>query len=149
MTPKFNPKKTKKQRQYLRKNMTKWEIRLWNDLKGKKMFRFKVRRQYGIKNYIIDFYCPALKLAIEIDGAVHYFDEKTRKDKEKNDFLKTAGIKVVRIENLDLEEDYNSMLMHLEDQFRNRANEMKVDFEEIPGSTTPCPSLQRRGDSLH
>ncbi len=47
------------------------------------MFGFKVCRQYGIKNCIIDFYCPALKLAIEIDGAVHHFDGKARKDMEK------------------------------------------------------------------
>ena len=144
----FNPKKTKKQRQYLRNNMTKWEVRLWNDLKGKKMYGFKVRRQFGIANYIIDFYCPALKLAIEIDGDVHYFAEKARKDDEKNDVLKTVGIKVVRIENLDLEEDYESMILYLEDIFRDRAKEMKVHFEEIPYSTTPGPSLRRRGGSL-
>jgi very-short-patch-repair endonuclease len=93
--------------------MTRWEIRLWSDLKGKKMFGFKVRRQYGFENYIIDFYCPALKLAIEIDGSVHYFDGKDRKDTEKNGALKTAGIKVVRIENLDFEEDYESVILYL------------------------------------
>lgn len=54
----LNPKKTKKQRRYLRNKMTKWEIRLWNDLKQKKMFGYKVRRQYGVNNYILDFYYP-------------------------------------------------------------------------------------------
>jgi very-short-patch-repair endonuclease len=49
---KRNPKKTKKQRRYLRNNMTKWEIRLWNDLKGKKLYGFKVRRQYGFDNFV-------------------------------------------------------------------------------------------------
>ncbi|MCC5940648.1 MAG: DUF559 domain-containing protein [Balneolaceae bacterium] len=80
----LNPKKTKKQRQYLRRNMTKWEVRLLNDLKGKKMFGFKVRRQYGIDNYVIDFYCPELKLAIEVDGDVHYFQDKMDSDARKN-----------------------------------------------------------------
>jgi very-short-patch-repair endonuclease len=126
----FNPKKTKKQRQYLRNNMTKWEIRLWNDLKGKKMLGFKIRRQYGIENYIIDFYCPALKLAIEIDEDVHNLDEKVKKDKEKNDYLEAEGIKVIRIENLDFEEDYESVILYLEDMFRDRAKEFKIELNE-------------------
>jgi len=130
MTPKINPKKTKKQRQYLRNNMTKWEVRLWNDLKDKKMLGFKVRRQYGIENYIVDFYCPALKLAIEIDGDVHYFDEKVKKDKKKNETLNTEGIKVIRIENLDFEEDYESVILYLEDKFRDRAKEFKIELND-------------------
>ena len=130
MTPKINPKKTKKQHQYLRNNMTKWEVRLWNDLKGRKMYGFKVRRQYGIENYIVDFYCPALKLAIEIDGDVHYFEEKVKKDKEKNGTLNAVGIKVIRIENLDFEEDYESVILHLEDLFRDRAKEFNIELNE-------------------
>jgi very-short-patch-repair endonuclease len=130
MTPKINPKKTKKQHQYLRNNMTKWEVRLWNDLKGRKMYGFKVRRQYGIENYIVDFYCPALKLAIEIDGDVHYFEEKVKKDKEKNGTLNAEGIKVIRIENLDFEEDYESVILYLEDIFRDRAKEFKIELND-------------------
>jgi very-short-patch-repair endonuclease len=124
----LNPKKTKKQRQYLRNNMTKWEVRLWNDLKGKKMFGFKVRRQYGIENYVIDFYCPRLQLGIEIDGDVHYFDEKAEKDKKKDESLETAGIKVIRIDNLDFEEDYESVILYLEDIFKERAEELKIEL---------------------
>jgi len=103
---------------------------LWNDLKDKKMLGFKVRRQYGIENYIVDFYCPALKLAIEIDGDVHYFDEKVKKDKKKNETLNTEGIKVIRIENLDFEEDYESVILYLEDKFRDRAKEFKIELND-------------------
>lgn len=110
--------------------MTKWEVRLWNDLKGKKMYGFKVRRQYGIKNYVIDFYCHKLKLAIEIDGDIHYFNEKIKKDREKDDFLKSEGVKVIRIENLDFEEDYEGVIIHLEDIFKERAKEIKIEIEE-------------------
>jgi very-short-patch-repair endonuclease len=126
----INPKKTKKQRQYLRNNMTKWEVRFWNDLKGKKMFGFKVRRQYGIENYVIDFYCPRLQLAIEIDGDVHYFNEKAEKDKKKDESLEAAGIKVIRIDNLDFEEDYESVILYLEDLFKDRAEELKIELYE-------------------
>ena len=126
----LNPKKTKKQRQYLRNHMTKWEVRLWNDLKGRKMFGFKVRRQYGIGNYILDFYCPQLKLAIEIDGDVHIFKEKANKDRMKDELLMEEGIKVIRIQNMDFEEDYESVVIYLEDIFKARADENKIEINE-------------------
>jgi very-short-patch-repair endonuclease len=111
--------------------MTKWEIRLWNDLKGRKMFGFKVRRQYGVEDYIVDFYCPKLKLAIEVDGDVHFFKEKLRKDQKKNQRLKEENIKVIRMKTVDFEEDYESMIAHLEDVFRARAQELHIDFEKM------------------
>lgn len=127
----LNPKKTKKHRQYLRNNMTKWEICLWNELKNKKMFGFKVRRQYGVKNYVIDFYCPKLKLAIEVDGDVHYFKDKKVKDEQKNQALKERGIFLIRIKNSDLEDDYESMIKFLEDLFLKRAKEYKCDIKDM------------------
>jgi len=126
----LNPKKTKKTRQYLRNNMTKWEVRLWNDLKGKKMFGFKVRRQYGIDNYIIDFYCPKLKLAIELDGDVHYYRDKMESDIRKDQLLTDAGIKLIRLKNEDLAEDYESIVIFLEDLFKSRARELNIFVNE-------------------
>ncbi|MCC5940646.1 MAG: DUF559 domain-containing protein [Balneolaceae bacterium] len=128
----LNPKKTKKQRQYLRRNMTKWEVRLWNELKGKKMFGFKVRRQYGIDNYVIDFYCPELKLALEVDGDVHYFKNKMNTDTRKNNKLDEEGIKLIRLKNEDLAEDYESVIVYLEDIFKSRAHEQNISFKEFP-----------------
>ena len=120
----LNPKKTKKIRQYLRNNITKWEVRLWNDLKGKKMFGFKVRRQYGIDNFVIDFYCPELKLAIELDGDVHYFQKKAETDFRKEILLAEEGIELIRLKNENLEEDYESVVIYLEDIFKKRAAEL-------------------------
>ena len=124
----LNPKKTKNQRRHLRKNMTKWEVRLWNDLKGKKMFGFKVRRQFGIGNYIIDFYCPKLKMAIEVDGDVHHFSDKKKADKAKVEYLTGLDNRVLRITNLDFEEDYESVLKHLERAFKDRAKEFGLEI---------------------
>lgn len=120
----LNPKRTKKKRKYLRNNMTKWEIRLWNDLKQKKMLGYKVRRQYGVNNYIIDFYCPELKLGIEVDGDVHYIYGRCVEDQKKDRMLKKYEIKVIRISTLDLKEDYESIFIYLEDKFRKRAKEI-------------------------
>ena len=127
----LNPKKTKKQRQFLRNNMTKWEVRLWNDLKGKKMFGFKVRRQYGIENFILDYYCPKLKLAIEVDGDVHYFKKKINTDARKNNKLAEEGIKLIRLKNEDLAEDYESVIVYLEDIFKARADKLNISFKEF------------------
>ena len=127
----LNPKKTKKQRQFLRNNMTKWEVMLWNDLKGKKMFGFKVRRQYGIENFILDYYCPKLKLAIEVDGDVHYFKKKINTDARKNNKLAEEGIKLIRLKNEDLAEDYESVIVYLEDIFKARADKLNISFKEF------------------
>ncbi|WP_445263742.1 endonuclease domain-containing protein [Rhodohalobacter sp. 8-1] len=106
--------------------MTKWEVILWNDLKGKNMLGFKVRRQYGIDNFVIDFYCPELKLAIEVDGDVHEFTSKKLSDSRKNDLLKDEGIKLIRLNNYDLEDDYESIVLYLEDIFKERARNIGI-----------------------
>lgn len=121
----LNPKKTKKQRQYLRKNMTKWEIRLWNDLKQKKMLGYKVQRQYGVNNYVIDFYCPKLKVGIEVDGEIHFKYGRRIQDHKKDELLNELGIRVIRISTIDMEEDYESIVVHLEDLFQKRERELQ------------------------
>ena len=63
-----NLKKYKNVRKMLRKNMTKEEVKLWCILKSKNFNNYKFRRQHGIGPYIVDFYCPKLKLVVELDG---------------------------------------------------------------------------------
>ncbi|PIT93638.1 hypothetical protein COU00_03365 [Candidatus Falkowbacteria bacterium CG10_big_fil_rev_8_21_14_0_10_43_11] len=72
MLPVHNQRKIKRQRQYLRNHLTKAETTLWFFIKDAKL-GYKFRRQHGIGNYIIDFYCFYLKLAVEIDGGVHQY----------------------------------------------------------------------------
>jgi very-short-patch-repair endonuclease len=72
MSTVHNLKINKKKRQYLRNNATKAEKILWQKLKNSRL-GYKFRRQHSIKEYITDFYCPKLKLIIEIDGDVHGF----------------------------------------------------------------------------
>ena len=121
----LNPKKTRRQRQHLRNNMTKWEARLWQDLKGKKMYGYKIRRQYGVYNYILDFYCPALKLAIEIDGDYHFDRKRIQRDKEKDARLAELNIRVIRLTTVDFEEDYESVVIYLENEFLKRSDEIR------------------------
>ncbi|MFH2018681.1 MAG: DUF559 domain-containing protein [bacterium] len=73
----YNVKKNKIIRQNLRNNVLMPERILWKYLKNKQ-FGFKFRRQHGIGKYVVDFYCPELKLIVEVDGRVH--DEIIEKD---------------------------------------------------------------------
>jgi very-short-patch-repair endonuclease len=78
----------------MRKKMTEAENKLWEELlRG---FKFRVLRQRPIDNFIVDFYCPKLKLVIEIDGASHFSDEGLALDKERTEILKAYGLKVLR-----------------------------------------------------
>lgn len=56
-----------------RKNPTKSKKIIWNALRNRQFFDLKFRRQYLIEGYLIDFYCPELKLAVEIDGPIHLY----------------------------------------------------------------------------
>ncbi len=102
MTEIFNKKELIKKRQFLRNNMTKAEIVLWSKLKGKQLNDLKFRRQYSINNYVVDFYCPELKLAIEIDGDVHVFSSRIVYDKQRQKEIEALGIKVLRYTNTDI-----------------------------------------------
>ena len=86
-------------RKQLRSNMTIAEAGLWRILKGKKIQGLKFRRQHSIGNYIIDFYCPSQKIAIELDGEIHNDITKRTSDYKRDLYLKDLGITVLRFEN--------------------------------------------------
>lgn len=106
----FNRRNTKKQRKYLRNNMTKAEVILWSKLKGRQLLNYKFRRQHGIGNYIVDFYCPELKLAIEIDGESHYTSEGKLHDKKRGEYLTKQGISIQRFTNIQVKQNLDGVL---------------------------------------
>ena|SRR5680860_552242 len=108
----YNIKNQKKTRQSLRNNMTKSEIILWSKLKGNQL-GYKFRRQHGIGKYIVDFYCPELKLIVEIDGDVHGFEENIIKDNARQEFLESLSLKVLRYTNNDVKKNISGVLEDL------------------------------------
>ena len=86
--------------QKLRRNMTKEERRLWYEYLSHYPYRF--RRQVSFGNYILDFYCAAAKLAIELDGSQHYEPDTEKYDAQRTAYLKDIGIYVLRFSNLDV-----------------------------------------------
>ena len=94
----YNPK-LKILARKLRNNSTLSEVLLWNQIKNKKL-AYKFQRQKIVDNYIIDFYCQELNLAIEVDGASH--GNKEHKDKKRQDELERFGIKFLRFKDSDV-----------------------------------------------
>ena len=86
--------------QELRKNMTKEERRLWYEYLSKHPYRF--RRQVAVGNYILDFYCAAARLAVELDGSQHYEPESQLYDCNRTVYLDNLGIHVLRFSNTDV-----------------------------------------------
>ena len=110
MTKIFNNKDHIKKRQYLRNNMTKAEVVLWSKLKGKQLNGLKFRRQCSINNYVVDFYCPELKLAVDIDGDVHAYNSRIVYDKQRQKEIEALGIKVLRYTNTDVVQNMEGIL---------------------------------------
>jgi very-short-patch-repair endonuclease len=103
----FNLKSNKDLRRKLRKTMTEAEVILWQILRNKQI-GFKFRRQFGIGPFIVDFYCPRLKLVIELDGEVHTILKQRQKDKVRQEFLENYGRYVKRYWNSDILNSANS-----------------------------------------
>ena len=96
MQYKHNPKLTSNAKE-LRKNMTKEERHLWYDFL--KTYPIRFSRQKVLGKYIVDFYSAEAKIVIELDGSQHYDLENQKKDEERTDFLKQYGLRIIRLPN--------------------------------------------------
>jgi very-short-patch-repair endonuclease len=85
----------------LRRNMTDAEKRIWSKVRLEQLKGCKFYRQKIIGNYIVDFFCPKAKLAIELDGGQHYSEDMIEEDKIRDAYLKNHGIKVLRFTDTD------------------------------------------------
>ncbi len=108
----FNQKNRKNSRRQLRSQMTKAETALWYRIRNNQL-GYKFRRQHGIGNYIVDFYCPELKLIVEIDGDVHFYEKNILADKEREKYFKSLGLKIMRYTNLDVIRNIDNVLEDL------------------------------------
>lgn len=72
---------------------------MWGMLKGRQICGCQFRRQFSVGAYILDFYCPAVKLCVEVDGIQHQAEESLRHDSKRDAYLSSLGIEVLRIEN--------------------------------------------------
>ena len=116
--------------QYARANRdqpTPAEARLWEALQHKRLSGFKFRRQHPISIYILDFYCHACKLAIEVDGGYHSLEDQKEYDKNRSADLKDAGILEVRFTNEDISNDLSSVLASIQVALERRKQDMRIE----------------------
>ena len=99
----------------LRRNTTAEERRLWYDFL--KDLPFPVKRQKVLGDYIVDFYCPKYKIAIEIDGSQHYAYSNQKKDEIRDSYLRQNGIEVIRFTNNDIRFGFDGVCAELANRF--------------------------------
>ncbi len=121
-----NKLETKTKRKILRNNLTEEEKMLWVCIKGSKLNQIKFRRQHSIGHYILDFYAPVIKLCIELDGSQHFSVDGSDYDNQRNEYLATYGIKVIRFANSEIRSNLNGVLEVIGEEIEN-----------IRGKTTP------------
>ena len=96
----------------LPKNMTKEEKHLWYDFLRKHKVRFS--RQKILGKYIADFYSAEAKLVIELDGSQHYESDNIAKDKERTEYLEQYGLRIIRIPNNEINDNFDNVCEYLE-----------------------------------
>ena len=111
----------------LRKNMTKEEKHLWYDyLKPyRQTFGIAFTRQKVFGNYILDFYCPKAKLAIELDGSQHYEEDALCYDKKRTTYLDKHGIVVLRYTNRDIHTRFKEVCDDIDSYVKRRINALQ------------------------
>jgi very-short-patch-repair endonuclease len=90
--------------------MTETEIFLWNRIRRKQLNGYQFYRQRNIGNYIVDFYCPAAKLIIELDGGQHYSEDGIKEDKLRDDFLSSLGLRILRFSDREVFKNIEGIL---------------------------------------
>jgi len=103
----------KQHRQELRRSQTDAEKAFWRRVRNRQFLGMRFFRQYSIGPYILDFYCPTVKVAIELDGGQHNQSEDKEYDETRSEYLKTQGINVIRFWNHEVLIDMQSVLNKL------------------------------------
>ncbi len=137
MTKLYNKTSEKQKRQALRNNIPPAEKMVWAKLRSQQVEDCKFRRQYSIGAFVVDFYSPELKLAIEIDGDTHYQNGAPEYDCQRQAFLEEKGTKVVRFTNQKVYEDLDGVV----EAIRQIIGQMR-------GITPPQPSPMHWGGRL-
>jgi very-short-patch-repair endonuclease len=110
----YNDPQLKNRRIELRKKSTEGEDILWRWISGKQIKNSKFWRQYSVGPYILDFYCPKARLAIELDGNQHAKKEEVEYDKHREEFLNLNNIKTIRFWNDEIFNNIESVISKIE-----------------------------------
>jgi very-short-patch-repair endonuclease len=106
----------------LRRNLTEAERKLWSRLRGAQLEGASFRRQHPIGGYYLDFWCPAARLAIEVDGGQHGFAGHAAHDARRTAALNANGIEVLRFWNIDVLTNLDGVLVVIAARLRARSS---------------------------
>lgn len=106
----------KQRRQELRHNQTEAEKTFWSQVRNRQFCGLRFLRQYSIGPYILDFYCPTVKLAIELDGGQHTRQESREYDLLRSEYLKAHDIDIIRFWNPAVLLDISSVLAKVQEK---------------------------------
>lgn len=112
----YNNQVLRDRRRSLRNHQTDAEKFLWQTLSHSKFAGLKFTRQYGVGPYILDFYCPKARLAIELDGKTHASEEAKIYDTERTEFLKSLNIQELRFKNEEVLRNVEQVLERIKQQ---------------------------------
>ncbi|MDB5429755.1 MAG: hypothetical protein JWP35_871 [Caulobacter sp.] len=135
------PAKTFVRAQALRKAMTRTEVALWERVRGSRLDGLKFRRQHPLGPYILDFYCVAARLAVEIDGASHQGAQARVRDAQRDAFVREQGIATLRITVGNMIEDMEKAV----DAIRAAARK-RIDHK---GPAYPSAAHEGKADSFN
>lgn len=116
----------------LRKDATGPERILWTKLSRNQLGGLKFRRQHPIGRYVLDFYCPAVRLCIELDGFSHDDAAEIKKDQIRDDFLQSMGIDVLRFSNQEIRENLIGVAETILYRAEGLSAMKATEAEEIP-----------------
>jgi len=122
-------------RQHLRNHGTRAELVLWLCLKGRQVRGCKFRRQYGIQMFVVDFYCPELKLAVEVDGMTHDSSEQQKLDQNRQHLIESLGVHFLRFTDEDVLENAENVIEVIEAEIDR--------LRSLKSSTTPVSPPQK------
>ena len=117
---------TKEYRQLLRKEATPSERIIWKRLQKRQIDGYKFRQQHGMGPYVLDFYCPELRLCIEIDGDIHDLPENKKKDSERTIFLNQNKIEVIRFTNEEIAENIDDVINSIKEKIKEIYGKKKL-----------------------
>lgn len=112
-----------------RKRGIKPELKVYHLIRA--FFDFKVYRQNVIGFYIVDLLIPEKNLIIEIDGEYHEDEEQQKKDKKREDYLRSKGYEILRFKNKEVEENLLNILSVLEEKFAEKKDKLTEEYQTM------------------
>jgi very-short-patch-repair endonuclease len=111
---------------------------VWTRLRGRKLGGWKFRRQQPLGEYFVDFFCPALRVVIEIDGPRHWSDQQGAYDDRRDAWLRSMGYEVIRVPVGYIDRDLGAVIDEIHGVLVERSREIGGNGEVAAARRAPA-----------